>query len=196
MMIKDWKREIFSIPNLFSLFRLILIPVYMSIYLTADRPVEFYLAGAVLAVSCITDLVDGKIARHYNMITTVGKILDPLADKATQVTLIICLAIRKPILRILVGLFVIKESFQLIAGFVAIKHGRILKGAQLSGKVCTTVLFISLILMVMFPDLSNTTVTALTIIDFIFLSIAFGDYIVTYYKGGNKFQKLSENNAE
>ena len=168
----------------------------MTIYLTADKPGDFYLAAAILAVSCITDLVDGKIARHYNMITTIGKILDPLADKTTQVTLIICLAIRKPILRILVALFVIKESFQLIAGFVAIKHGRILKGAQFSGKVCTTVLFISLILMVMFPDLSNTTVTALTIIDFIFLSIAFGDYIVTYHKGGNKFQKLSENNAE
>ena len=196
MMIKDWKREVFSIPNMFSLFRLILIPVYMSIYLSADHPGEYYLAASILAVSCITDLVDGKIARHYNMITTIGKILDPLADKATQITLIICLAIRKPILRILVIIFVIKESFQLVAGFVAIKHGRILKGAQFSGKVCTTVLFISLILMVMLPNLSEKAVTTLTIIDFIFLSVAFGDYIVTYYKGGNKFQKLSENKAE
>lgn len=192
MMIKDWKKDIFTIPNLFSLFRLLLIPVYVTIYISAKKPEDYYLAAAILAVSCITDLVDGKIARYYNMVSTVGKILDPFADKATQFTLILCLAIRKPIIRSLVVLFVIKEIFQLVAGWISIRKGRILKGALFSGKLCTTVLFISLTLLVMLPDLSDWVITIVTVIDLIFLSIAFVDYIVTYYKRDNKFQKISE----
>ena len=193
MMIKDWKKDIFTIPNLFSLFRLVLIPVYVSIYIAADTPEDYYLAAAILAVSCITDLIDGKIARHCNMISTVGKVLDPLADKATQFTLILCLGIRKPIVRYLVGLFVVKEIFQLIAGWIGIKKGRILKGAQFSGKLCTTVLFVSLTLMVMLPNLSDIAVSIITAVDFIFLLIAFIDYIITYYKRDNKFQKIPKN---
>ena len=110
MFITNWKKEILTIPNLLSLFRLLLIPVYMSIYLKEN----YYLAAAILVVSCLTDAVDGWIARRFNMISNLGKLLDPVADKATQFTLIICLALRYPILLYLVGLFVVKESFQLI----------------------------------------------------------------------------------
>ena len=80
MIIKDWKKEVFTIPNLLSLFRLLLIPVYVVIYLNADSLADYYIAAAILAVSCLTDLVDGKIARHFHMISTLGKFLDPLAD--------------------------------------------------------------------------------------------------------------------
>ena len=61
MFIKDWKKEIFTIPNLLSLFRLLLIPVYITIYLNAKNAADFYIAAGILAVSCITDLIDGKI---------------------------------------------------------------------------------------------------------------------------------------
>ena len=98
MFVKDWKKEIFTIPNLLSLFRLVLIPVYVAIYLNARNSTDYYVAAGILAVSCLTDLIDGKIARHFNMISSLGKILDPLADKATQFTLIICLAIKYNVL--------------------------------------------------------------------------------------------------
>ena len=110
----NWKKEILTIPNLLSLFRLALIPVYMVIYLNATKTSDYYLSAAILAVSCLTDLIDGKIARHFNMISTVGKILDPFADKATQFTLILCLALKHPVLWYLVALFVVKEGFQLV----------------------------------------------------------------------------------
>jgi cardiolipin synthase len=109
MLIKDWKKEIMTIPNLLSLFRIALIPVYMLIYLNASQSSHYFISAAILAVSCLTDLIDGKIARHFNMISTIGKILDPLADKATQFTLIICLTVRYPFLWYLVGLFVIDD---------------------------------------------------------------------------------------
>ena len=132
---KNWKKELFTIPNLLSLFRLALIPVYVIIYLNARVEKDYFIAAAILAVSCLTDLIDGKIARHFNMISTVGKILDPLADKATQFTLIICLTVRYPILWYFVVLFVIKESFQLIAGCINFLRGVMLKGALITGKI-------------------------------------------------------------
>ena len=177
---KDWKKDIFTIPNVLSLFRLALIPVYVVIYLNAEEAREYYLSAAILAVSCLTDLIDGQIARRFNMMTTLGKFLDPLADKATQFTLIVCLAVRYPVLLYLVGLFVVKEGFQLIAGAFKWRKGKILNRALLAGKICTTVLFVSLILMVMLPTLSEQTVTIITIIDAVFMIISFVHYILAY----------------
>jgi len=194
MIIKDWKKEIFTIPNLLSLFRLVLIPVYVTIYLNAQETTDYYLAGGILAVSCLTDLIDGKIARHFNMITSFGKFLDPLADKATQFTLILCLALKANnlLLWCLIGLFVLKESFQLIAGCIRFRKGIMLKGALLSGKICTTVLFLSLIVMVMMPDLSENAISIIALIDGVFMLVAFVHYIIAYYCMDNKFQSLEE----
>ena len=180
MLIKDWKKDIFTIPNLLSLFRLILIPVYMVIYLNAVVPTDYFIAAGILAVSCLTDAIDGHIARHFNMISTVGKVLDPLSDKATQFALIVCLGIRHPVIWILVGLFVVKELFQLIAALVALRKGKILNGALFAGKICTTILFISLILMVLLPMLDERIIIAITVIDCIFVLISFIAYVRVY----------------
>lgn len=190
MIIKDWKKEILTIPNLLSLFRLFLIPVYVLIYLNASAPMHYYIAGTILAMSCLTDLLDGKIARRFNMVSTVGKVLDPLADKATQFTLILCLAIRYEVLWLIVGLFVLKESFQLIAGLLTLRHGKMLTGALFSGKLCTVVLFLSLILLVLFPVFPRNAVITIAAIDGAFMLIAFGDYIRTYCKRTPMIQKL------
>ena len=96
MHIKDWKKEVFTIPNLLSLFRLALIPVYIYIYLGATETYQYITAGTIMAVSCLTDLIDGKVARRFNMVSTLGKILDPLADKITQFTLTVCLSLKHP----------------------------------------------------------------------------------------------------
>ena len=192
MFIKDWKKDIFTIPNLLSLFRLILIPVYIAIYLNAEAKTDYYLAAGILTVSCLTDLIDGKIARHFNMITSLGKILDPLADKATQFTLILCLALRHKILQYVMILFVIKESFQLIAGSLQLRKRKMLKGALMSGKICTTVLFISLILMVMLPDLSTRAINTIALVDTLFMLMAFAEYVAAYFFLDNKFQSIGE----
>ena len=193
MFIKDWKKEIFTIPNLLSLLRLLLIPVYVIIYLQAQEPADYFLSGAILAVSCLTDLVDGKIARHFNMVSTVGKVLDPLADKATQFTLIVCLAIKHNILWYLVGLFCLKEMFQLVAGYLNLRKGRMLKGALFSGKICTTVLFITLTLLIVVPTLEETAINIIAIVDGLFLLAAFIDYAYTYYARPDRFQTIEEN---
>ena len=186
------KKEIFTIPNLLSLFRLILIPVYMSIYLNASGTRDYLIAGIILAISCLTDMIDGKIARKFNMISTLGKILDPLSDKLTQFALLLCLAIRHCVLWTVFSLFVLKELFQLVAGILSLKHGLILKGALISGKVCTTVLFISLVAMVIFPQMSSVTVNVIAMIDGVFLMVAFADYFITYLGKKSRFQPLED----
>ena len=192
MIIKNWKKELFTIPNMLSLFRLVLIPVYILIYTRAKEPADYFIAAAILAVSCLTDLVDGKIARHFNMISHVGKVLDPLADKATQFALIICLAVRYPVLKAVIVLFVIKESFQLIAGLFTLKKGKMLSGARMAGKVSTTVLFISLILMVLLPELDQKVVHILAVIDFIVLLISFVDYFRVYFTNSSFIEELGK----
>lgn len=190
----NWKREIFTIPNLLSLFRLILIPVYIVMYLNATTPMDYYLSAGVLTVSCLTDMFDGQIARRFNMISNIGKILDPLADKLTQFTLVVCLAIKKAnlFLWLVIGLFVVKELFQLIAMLVSIRRGRVLKGALISGKICTTILFVSLVFLVMFYSVETLVVNIIAIVDLLFLLYAFVDYIIAYCRKDSRFESVED----
>ena len=191
MKMRDWKKQVLTIPNLLSTLRLLFIPVYISIYRSAQSTSGYLLAGCILALSCLTDMVDGMIARRYNMISTVGKILDPLADKATQISLIICLASRHNTLWYLLLLFLIKESFQLIAGCVRMHKGQMLKGALPSGKICTAVLFISLTLLVVFPQINDRTIQIITITDAIFMTISFAEYMISYHNRTEDFQIIN-----
>ena len=183
MFIHDWKKEVFTIPNLLSIFRLLLIPVYMTVYLNAEGPTDCFLAGSILAVSCLTDTVDGRIARQFHMVSNLGKLLDPLADKATQFTLTLCLSVRYPALRPVLALFVVKELFQAGAGLFHLRRGRMLSGALVPGKICTAVLFVSLILLVVLPDPEGRFVTAIAVTDFCFLSWSFCAYLLAYLSG-------------
>ena len=188
----NWKKEILTIPNLLSVFRLVLIPVYITIYLNAVEPCDYYLAAGILALSCMTDMIDGYIARRFNMISNMGKFLDPIADKMTQFTLIVCLAFRYPILIWLICLFVVKESFQLIAMLVNLRRGKALNGALMEGKICTTVLFVSLLIMVLFPMLKPLTVQIIAAIDTLFLLISFASYIFAYLGKNTLVQDIEE----
>ena len=190
MFIKNWKRDFFTIPNILSLFRLLLIPVYAGLYLNATEKYQFVLAGTILTISCLTDMIDGKIARKYNMITALGKILDPLADKLTQFALTICLSMKYPVLYPVLSLFVIKELFQLVLGIVFLRRGKMLPGALMAGKVCTTVLFVSLILLVFIPDMSHGAVTSIAAVDTMFLMISFVSYALAYLGANAKVQDM------
>lgn len=186
----NWRKEVFTLPNFLSLFRLILIPVYVTLYLTAESAVQYLTAGLVLALSCLTDMVDGRIARKYNMISKVGMLLDPAADKATQAALLICLSMKYPVLYPVLGLLVIKESFQLVALIIAFLNGKMLPGALFIGKLCTTVLFVSLIALVLFPEIPGTIVDLIALMDACFLGVSFICYICAYYGKNKKVQDV------
>ena len=94
------KRFIGMLPNLISGIRLCMIPWILWACLKVKNSL---LAVVLLIVSGLSDILDGQIARRWGAVSDLGKILDPVADKATQFTLIICLALRYPILWYLVG---------------------------------------------------------------------------------------------
>lgn len=190
MFIKNWKKEILTIPNLLSLFRLILIPIYTVIYMKANRVSQYLLAGTILMLSCLTDLVDGRIARQFHMTSTLGQVMDPFADKATQLTLTYCLSRKYAVLQPMLLLLVLKESFQLIAAVAALRNGKMLPGALPAGKVCTTILFSSLILLVFFPDLPIRSIHTLAAVDTVFLIYSFLAYIQAYYGKDKKTKEL------
>ena len=138
-------------------------------------------------------MIDGKIARRFNMVTTLGILLDPVADKATQFTLILCLAMRYPVHWYLVATFVVKEGFQLIAGSLILRKGKILDGALLTGKICTTVLFVSLIILIMIPTMAEEHVAIITAIDIAFMIISFIGYVLIYCGKIQRIQDLPNN---
>ena len=186
MFIQNWKQNIFTIPNVLSISRLALIPVYVTIYLNASYPTDYHMAGFILAISCLTDAIDGFIARKFHMTSELGKFLDPLADKLTQITLVICLSIRYPVLLSLVALLLSKELLQLFGTIFLLHKGVALSSSMMAGKVSTFILFVSLIVLVLFPGLPAETVAFLAFINSIFLVYAFVIYLMTFVKSKNR----------
>ena len=87
-------QELLNIPNILTYFRFLFIPVFIWQYLHEN----YWLAGLALGLSALTDLLDGKIARKFDMITEIGILLDPVADKLTEAAVLLCLALRFPLL--------------------------------------------------------------------------------------------------
>lgn len=191
------KHPSLSIPNIMSYIRLALIPAFVIIYLNAESATDYYIAAGIVAVSGITDFLDGFIARKFNMITELGKFIDPLADKLTQFALIICFLMRYPLMWILVVVYVVKEGFMATMGLLTLKKKkRKLHRAEWFGKVCTTVLFVIMCaLMVFTDDMPIETVNTLIVICACAMLMAFVLYIPVYinlWKYDDK-EEISEN---
>lgn len=182
MHIRSWKQEVFTIPNCLSILRLGLIPVYCRLYLRANTMKDYILAAGILGFSCLTDAVDGFIARKFHMQSSLGKILDPIADKATQITLTVCLSLNYPVLMLVMCLLVAKEVFQILGAVVLVKRGAPLPSAMMAGKVSTAVLFVSLIALVLLPDAPDGMINFIVILDSGFLVFAFSTYYLAFFR--------------
>lgn len=135
---KDYSKKIITIPNLLSLFRLLLIPVIVWTYFGRR---DLWMTSLVLILSGATDIVDGWVARHFHMISDLGKMLDPVADKLTQMAMLACLVDRYRLMLIPLLLLVIKEIFAAVTGIMSIYKTKVVMGAVWHGKVTTAVLY-------------------------------------------------------
>ena len=158
------KKELLSIPNLMGYFRLLMIPVFAWLYLTASTDMDYYMAALVMGISSLTDMFDGMVARKFNMITEFGKFLDPLADKLSHGAILLCLLSRYPLILLMLVLYVIKEGFMLVMGAIKLREGKKLNGAKWFGKCCTALLFVVLFLLLLFPHMSLVTVNILILL--------------------------------
>ena len=90
------------------------------------------------------------------------------------------------------ALFFVKEVFQLVAGLFTLNKGKMLSGALITGKISTAVLFVSLIVLVMFPRIDAVYVKWITIVDTVLLLISFAHYAITYFTHGKMIQNLEQ----
>ena len=154
------RAEAFSIPNILSYFRLLLIPLFIVLYVQED----FTEALITLAASGLSDILDGRIARKYDMVTDLGKVLDPVADKLTQCAMMLCVAMRYPAMWWLLGLHVVKETVMLIMGWYVLKRTDTVNSAIWAGKLCTGVIYAVMMLHVILPHLPQPVSVGCTIV--------------------------------
>ena len=136
------QKKIVTIPNILSFFRLCLIPVIIWLYIGEKN---YLWAGIVLILSGATDLADGFIARHFHMISDLGKVLDPVADKLTQAAMLFCLCTRFPLMILPLVLMIVKEGFMGISGLMIIRKTGSVFGADWHGKAATALLYATMI---------------------------------------------------
>lgn len=174
------KQDLINIPNVLCYIRILLVPFFVYLFIK-----EYYWQSAlVVVIAAATDVVDGWIARHFNMITDWGKFIDPLADKLMQFAMLIMAIFKNPLVWILIGLFVLKEVVMLIVGLYIYHKGDNLNGAMWCGKLCTIVLDGSLLTIIALPNdiLVNELVVILIVICSGFLIMSFCVYMNAYKK--------------
>ena len=159
---KDLFKGSLTIPNLLSVIRIALIPVFAVLYLRGDM----IPAVTILIVSGLTDLFDGKIARRFNQVSDLGKILDPVADKLTQITVAVILLIKflqaeSPVIHAFGWVFIVflaKEGFMVLGGLAMLLCGLRPGAAEMPGKVATVVFYTVMTLIIAFgPEVGAFT---------------------------------------
>lgn len=133
-----YKDKIITIPNILSVFRLLLIPVIIWLYIVRKDPVW---TTVVLVLSGITDIVDGIIARKCHMVSDFGKAFDPVADKLTQIAMLFCLVSRFKWMLLPLCVMVVKEISAGIMGLLVIRKTGNVEGAVWHGKATTVSLY-------------------------------------------------------
>ena len=210
--LKDNIKDLFdgwnTIPNWLSFLRIALIPVFTALFIK-----EYYIAAIiVMAVAAFTDLLDGKIARKYNMVSNLGKILDPIADKLSQMAIVVILLIKywDGPLKYILFLFIIKEVLMLLGGALLLSKGLRPTAAEIWGKVATTVFYVFMILIISFgPDgallsvnafanweLSPTVTTIMVVISAIFAFASLFGYIPGFVRQIKENKVKNSSNKE
>lgn len=181
-----YQKKIITIPNLLSLVRLCLIPLIVWLYLGKK---DYMLTGIFVLISGLTDVVDGWIARTFNMISDLGKVLDPIADKSTQAVVVILLATRFPLMILPLSIGIIKEIFMAVSGYYVVKKCDIVLGAEWHGKLATVLLTITMALHLVWYNITAVPSAILIVLSSISIVLSLTLYAVRnigYLKGKYK----------
>lgn len=174
-------KDLVAIPNILCYLRIIMVVVFLYIYNTATSQNDYYIAMLVVMVAGITDFLDGRIARKFNMITDLGKVIDPVADKLMQFAMLITLTFNVKNMYMLTIYLIIKEVVLALIAFIILKtKGRRLNGAKWYGKVCTAVLYVVMLVFVAVPQLNAYLRNALLIVCAAAITLSFVMYIRLY----------------
>ncbi len=139
-----------TVPNLLSLIRICAIPVFIILF------VKDYVLAAVIvfAVAEITDLFDGAIARRLNQVSSLGKLFDPIADKLSQMAIVVVLIVGywDNAIKYLFMFFIVKELLMLLGGALLLSRGMRPVAAEIWGKIATNVFCIVMVIVLAFGE--------------------------------------------
>ena len=149
---KDLFKGCWTIPNLLSVIRVLLIPVFAYLFYNDEK----IMAVVVLAISGLTDTLDGQIARKFNQISALGKVIDPVADKLTQITIAVMLFIdfknaTDPLINAfgwVFLVFLIKEAVMIIGGLVMLLFNIRPGAAEFWGKAATLIFYVGMVVII------------------------------------------------
>jgi cardiolipin synthase len=135
----------------------------------------------ILIISGLSDILDGIIARKFNLITDLGRILDPLADKFTQIATCYCLMSRYKTMVIFFIVLLFKETIMAILGIIVIKKKET-QNSKWYGKLSTIMIFITIIIHLLYPQISYNLSLLIIIITICFMIFSLVNYLYYYYK--------------
>ena len=173
-----------NIPNILTLIRIALIPVTAYFFCTGQNVI----AAFVFIAACLTDILDGFIARRFNMITNIGKLLDPLADKGIQITLLISLALSSLMPWPVIVIIACKELIQCICAFIMYRRGIIFK-AKFTGKASTVETPLCVRTIMLFGNKLGASLPVLQWLPVVFAIPAFINYTMLFFDARNNKTK-------
>ena len=165
-----------TVPNIISIARIILVPVFCVLYFL---PGMKGIAFAVIIISGISDLLDGMIARKFNQISDLGKVLDPIADKLFHLSTVFCFCLDKVVSWIFFAFMIAKELFMIIGGIVFYKktEGGVI-ASKWYGKLTSSILF-STFMIAFFLDFADVKHEITTVVLSVLFCIALAFSIST-----------------
>lgn len=199
-MFKDLFKNWNTVPNWLSFARIIMVPIFAYLFLNDGIKNNVIWAVFVLALSGLSDFLDGKIARRFNQISDLGKVLDPVADKLTQITIAVLLYIKfssssESLIKTFSWIFlvfIIKEFVMVLFGGIMIAIGLRPSAAEIYGKTATFVFYFVMIALFAFaPDVGafnylwtipDTLLVVLVAISALLTVVAFVSYLPGVYK--------------
>ncbi len=185
---REGEDRLITLPNILSFVRILMIPFIILSFLQRE-----YLLGAVFVIlSGLTDLLDGYAARRFGDITKIGKMLDPVADKLTQVAILIGLVIYFPLAAITLVIFVLKEFTMALYNLYFMYKGHEYEGAIIYGKVSTMVFYISMIIIFLIKGMSTTLSVFLLILTTSFLLISWIGHMIEYTNQYKEYKRKGE----
>ncbi len=170
-----------TVPNILSLFRLFLVPVFAVVFFQ-PMPDAHTWAALIYLVAFLTDIADGWIARHFNQVSKLGRILDPAADKWMTFTVIICITVDGIIPLWAVIVFFCKELCMAIGGYLMYRRlGDVIPSNWL-GKLSTGVFFVVCVALMLFPAIPRVGGTAMIGGALALTLLALAGYVYQYCK--------------
>ena len=165
-----------NLPNKITIFRVCMIPVFLVFMLVPGIPFGNYIATAVFVIACLSDALDGHIARKNNLVTNFGKFMDPIADKLLVCSALICFVALSYMPAWMVIIIISREF--IISGFrlIASDNGIVI-AASMWGKYKTTFQMIMVILMIANIPALQTVTTIVMWIATILTIVSLVDYI-------------------